>query len=102
MSRVVPRLTSEQEIAVTAGDRPVPKLPGTGGWCPALKADGSKTAWFWCPRCGLMGSLAGHEIDAQGNVTPSVLCGYNGYIVNGVSQECGFHESGIRLEGWTP
>lgn len=102
MGREVPRVTPEQEAAVTAGNQEVPRIPGTGAWCPALKKDGTKTAWFWCPNCGLMGSLAGHEIDAQGNVTPSVLCGYNGFVRDGKLTVCGFHETGIHLVGWEP
>lgn len=103
MAREVPRVALEVELAVTDGHKEIPKFrDSTGGWCPSEKEDGTKSAWFWCPRCGLMGSLGGHTIDAEGNVTPSVLCGYNGYLKDGVLQVCGFHETGIRLVGWEP
>jgi hypothetical protein len=44
-----------------------------------------------CPLCQCLGILD-HEIDAQGNVTPSVQC---------PSATCAFHENGCRLEGWS-
>lgn len=43
-----------------------------------------------CPGCGLPASL-NHAIDAQGNITPSLVCPYN---------PCTFHEFG-KLDNWT-
>ena len=41
-----------------------------------------------CPQCDVKRYLD-HQIDDQGNVSPSVVC------------DCGFHAT-IRLEGWDP
>lgn len=50
-----------------------------------------------CPDCGELGTLwangKGHNIDANGNITPSVL---HGYKVAGV-EKCGFHTQPTRL-----
>lgn len=61
-----------------------------GGWRPG-RADGRRTASMACPGCGKVASLSGHEIAADGTVTPSVACAY----------DCGFHEY-VQLEGWEP
>ena len=55
-----------------------------------ITSDGKLSARMACPGCGVNGSLAGHEIDRLGNVTPSVDC-----------TECEYHETGVILEGWT-
>ncbi len=59
-----------------------------GEWHPVI-VDGKPSARMACPGCGANGSLADHEIDAAGNVTPSVDC-----------TECAYHETGVVLEGW--
>jgi len=50
-----------------------------------------RSASFTCPNCGELGSLTDHDIDDNGNVSPSVVCSY----------DCGFHEY-IKLDGWKP
>jgi len=50
--------------------------------------DGKNTARVKCPKCGIEG-LLNHEVDKEGNVNPSVVCG----------MKCGFH-SMVKLEGW--
>ncbi len=54
---------------------------------PASLPDGPETAYFTCPH-GHLGSLAGHQIDESGRVSPSVLLG-----------PCGWHVF-ATLEGW--
>ncbi len=61
-----------------------------GTWYPITIGKGGRlSARMACPGCGANGSLANHEIDAAGNVTPSVDC-----------TECEYHEVGVVLEGW--
>ena len=60
-----------------------------GSWHGA-KAPDKLTALFLCPTCGRMQSLSGHEIDKDGNVSPSLVCYYD---------DCDFHEF-ITLNGW--
>ena len=64
---------------------------GKGLWKGATR-DGKRTANVSCPTCGKTASLSGHDIDAAGKVTPSLVCPYN---------DCTFHEH-VELEGWTP
>lgn len=61
--------------------------PGT--WKGLQTPEGRKAS-FTCPICGQVGSLASHDIDHEGNVSPSVVCSYG----------CGFHEY-IKLIGWS-
>lgn len=61
-----------------------------GGLVPAGKS--RRTALVSCPDCGSSASLSDHEIDAAGDVTPSLVCPAEG---------CVFHEH-VRLVGWTP
>jgi hypothetical protein len=91
VGRIVSRLSPELEAEWDRRHYFEPERRPRNCWTPVSKGDGSPSAYFWCPDCGALGSLLGHEIDAQGNVTPSVLI-----------HPCGFHESGIRLEGWPP
>jgi hypothetical protein len=53
------------------------------------RANGRSTANIVCPDCGLVSCLDPHNIDKDGNVTPSVVC------------DCGFHEY-ISLVDWKP
>ncbi len=58
-------------------------LPGTWGRdCNGL------SVILICPGCKVPGVLD-HEVDAEGNVTPSVDC-----------PECEYHETGVKLIGW--
>lgn len=43
-----------------------------------------------CPKCGKLGRLDDHTIDAYGTVTPSVVC---------PRKECTFHDH-VKLLGW--
>ncbi len=61
-----------------------------GTWKGLRLAAGKCSAGFTCPRCGLTGSLADHEIRPDGTVSPSVVCPGEG---------CDFHAF-IRLGGW--
>jgi hypothetical protein len=64
-------------------------FPAPGTWRPG-SSDGTRTAFFRCPKCPTYGSLAGtHEIADDGKVTPSMVC-----------PNCDFHEH-IVLEGWS-
>lgn len=58
--------------------------------------DGVKTAEIRCPKCGGIVRISndpdrGHEIDADGMVTPSLVC---------PRVRCDFHET-VMLEDWT-
>lgn len=62
-----------------------------GEW--ALLSDvvtGKTSADITCPKCGKIGSLMDHEIDASGRVDPSLVC---------PKESCVFHRFGI-LDGW--
>lgn len=55
-------------------------------------ADGEKrSAVLSCPGCGERQTLTGHEIAADGSVSPSLACSF----------DCSFHDY-VKLEGWTP
>lgn len=83
---------------------------GRGEWAWIDRSgDVGQPGWLMiyacCPDCGEPLTLyrrrgesepAGHSIDAQGNVHPSVL---HSYIVGGVEQ-CGFHTMPTRLLGF--
>lgn len=62
---------------------------GKGTWFPTRLADGQRSAMLVCPTCGQPASLSNHVIEADGSVTPSVVCPY----------ECPFHEF-IQLADW--
>ena len=59
-----------------------------GHWRSGISA-GRRSASISCPACGRIASLRNHDIDADGKVTPSLVCAY----------ECGFHEY-VILKGW--
>lgn len=64
-------------------------------WKPTRLPNGSAGAIFKCPN-GHIGTLVDHEpdshsIDAEGVVSPSVVCPEDG---------CGFHDH-VRLVGWS-
>ena len=70
-------------------DRLTSKNPGE--W--ALLSDvvtGQTSADITCPKCGRIGSLMGHEVAADGSVTPSLVC---------PQDSCLFHRFGV-LDGW--
>ena len=66
-----------------------------GHWRPALiQETGQRTATVSCPTCGNVSSLSGHEIAADGTVTPSLGCPWKiGDL------PCTFHDW-IKLDGW--
>ena len=71
---------------------PTPLIPGR--WRPVLRqgekpGDPMEVIKFACPSCGIEADLSDHEVDANGLVSPSVLC----------PAECGFHAS-VTLKGW--
>lgn len=55
-----------------------------------ILSDGKPSARACCPVCGWVATLD-HEIDAQGNVTPSVQC---------ANPQCKFHAEPVRLLQW--
>lgn len=65
---------------------------------------GWKSLYARCPDCGELctlwcnaeGKVRGHQIDAAGNVTPSVL---HSWIYQGV-ERCGFHTFPTKLLGF--
>lgn len=68
--------------------------PGKGRW-KRITSDGKPTAIITCPSCGGFGSLANHNIAADGTVTPSLVCPWTKEL------GCSYHEMG-KLEGWRP
>lgn len=60
-------------------------------WGPGKKEDGTITALVKCPECDRHGSLSNHDIDKDGVVSPSLVCGYD---------DCNFHEN-VKLERWS-
>lgn len=56
------------------------------------KADGRFTATMSCPKCGRPASLFWHEIAANGDVSPSLVCPHDG---------CDYHAY-VTLDGWKP
>lgn len=82
----LPRLPSRDSAG--PGWWPVKRLPFQAAARPSAP---ERTACMRCP-AGHELSLAGHDIAADGKVTPSVVCVYDG---------CTFHEF-VELEGFTP
>ena len=68
---------------------PLNMPPGT--WRMA-KLDGKPVPKLSCPECSLEGWLDLHEVNAKGDVIPSVIC---------MGVDCAFHEF-VRLVGWKP
>lgn len=54
-----------------------------GTWHTVFIGKGKETVKLYCPDCGKAGDLGEHEIDADGKVTPSVVC---------PNEDCNFHE----------
>jgi hypothetical protein len=71
-------ITFERQTVLTTGKR--------GTWYPVI-VDGKRTAKLVCPGCGIIANIDDHDIDHDGNVTPSILC------------DCGYHEN-VILAGW--
>ncbi len=61
-----------------------------GVWSPVHETSGERKAIISCPLCG-GASYLGHEIAANGEVSPSV--------VHDPAEGCTFHEF-VTLEGW--
>lgn len=81
--------------------------PGTWAWVDRTEELGERflTIYMTCPDCKGLASLGykrgdkpwhGHGIDADGNITPSVL---HSYKMDGVEQ-CGFHTQPTKLIGF--
>ncbi len=66
-----------------------PWLGDKGVWRGGV-SDGVSTATVSCPDCGEVCSLTSHNIDAQGRVTPSLVC---------PTRNCDFHKF-VELVGW--
>ncbi len=62
--------------------------PVHGEYLP-ITSDGKPSARITCPKCGITGSLD-HEIDFNGNVSPSVEC---------PNDDCSFHTN-IQLKDY--
>lgn len=60
-----------------------------GGYRRVIGIDGRRTALIACPQCGTRMLLNPHPVDANGNVSPSVVC----------RKPCDFHEY-IVLTEW--
>jgi len=60
-----------------------------GEWEPLQSGDQRKAS-IVCPECGRMRLIISHTINADGTVSPSVVCGMS---------DCSFHEF-IKLEEW--
>lgn len=59
-------------------------------------------AMLYCPNCHKPMSITNHSIDADGNVSPSVVCPNNLGLAQGIEkfgEKCQFHEF-VRLDGW--
>jgi len=67
-----------------------PELASKGTWKGA-KWGPRRTAIVSCPGCGQSTSISQHTIDADGKVTPSLVCPFG----------CGFHDF-VTLENWKP
>jgi hypothetical protein len=79
---VFPRQLDERD-----DEAPGPWYRPCVGW-----PDGKKRATLRMP-CGHHGTVGeGHEVLADGTITPSVVCPW---------KPCAFHEH-VKLEGWTP
>jgi hypothetical protein len=75
-------LKHDPELVYGVEDRP-------GRWRGVVQDD-KRTAIMSCPKCSGIASLNEHEIAAQGQVSPSVVCPFRG---------CTFHDH-VLLEGW--
>ena len=64
--------------------------PKAGEYIITRPEAGGRSAMVACPGCGQLASLSEHAIAADGTVSPSLICPYDG---------CSFHEW-VRLEGW--
>lgn len=95
--------------ALIIGDVTSPDLlpPGTWAWVDRSEEFGEKflCIYMTCPDCNGLASVGhkrgdrpwqGHAIDAQGNISPSVL---HTWQIAGVEQ-CGFHTQPTKLAGF--
>ena len=73
-----------------AGDAYLMSAESRGKYRKGIDAKKIATASIACPECGKVCSLTNHKIDADGKVSPSVVCPGDG---------CSFHEH-IILDGW--
>lgn len=80
-------------------------FPGEWAWHrQKVNEDEFLAIYCCCPDCGLLMTLwrrfgmdvKGHTIDADGNISPSVL---HSYVVEGV-EKCGFHTQPTKLLGF--
>jgi hypothetical protein len=70
-----------------------------GEWVP-VRFDGKRSAYFCCPTCRNVGGIRSHTIDAEGNVSPSIVCSATSPNTGKAGcAEKGFHEF-AQLEGW--
>lgn len=59
-----------------------------------------RLAIMCCPACGFDVSLSRHTVQADGTITPSVVCPITGkHDPIGVLCPCGFHDN-VKLLGW--
>ena len=93
-----PPHVEEAKIVSPAGSVSMfaPRIVQGGGWHHVMRQEIGETKprprpTVYCPKCGREGSLD-HEIDAEGRVTPSVVCPHEG---------CDFHDN-VQLLGWEP
>lgn len=61
-------------------------------WRVWKRPDGGTAVEMTCPRCHRTARLSAHTVDADGKVSPSVVC---------PTPNCGFHEW-VQLECWVP
>lgn len=66
------------------------EVPG-GGWHHVIR-DGKPIVIAYCPLCGKDGDLGDHQIDAEGNVSPIVVCPHT---------PCTFHDM-VKLDTYEP
>ncbi len=66
------------------------EVPG-GGWHHVI-LNGNPVVVAYCPKCFKEGYLDEHEIDCDGQVTPSMVCGREG---------CDFHDM-VTLGNYEP
>lgn len=64
---------------------------GPGQWWPCDLTGGGRTATFYCPICGLRGTLQDHHIAEAGAVTPSVVCPHH-------ERDRCFHDNVVLVE----
>lgn len=71
----------------TIGHTPLPP----GRWRAVTHGKPGDAEWrikFACPQCGTEAGLDDHEIDADGEVSPSVHC----------ATDCGFHDHVVLID----